>query len=242
MSPKKWHTCTGSASKPWRKRPHATFSASSGLMIMRNLLIGSVCYVVAMFAHAGAYEDILTAANNDDTATVVGLLQRGMDVNTADRTGTTLVMIAARNGNMQLLQTLLARRANVNRRNQHGDTALLMAAIKPAPDAAKALIENGAELNPDGWTPLHYAVFSGSTEVAAMLIAKGAKLDARAPNGQTALMLAVKQGKLELVQLLVNARADLRLTDSDGLTALGLAKKLDHSGMVTYLRRSGAVD
>lgn len=207
---------------------------------MRKLLIVIMLYVYSGMVQAGAYDDILIAANNDDTATVVGLLQRGMDVNTADRTGTTLLMIAARNANMSLLQALLARRANVNRRNQNGDTALLMAALKPAMEVAKVLIDNGADLNSGGWTPLHYAIFSDSKEMAGMLIARGAKPDLRAPNGQTPLMLAVKQGKLELVRLLVDAKADVNLADLDGLTAAGLAKKFDHSDIAAYLRKAGA--
>ncbi len=207
---------------------------------MRNFLVPCVLSVVCSIAHGGAYEDILTAASNDDTATVVSLLQRGMDVNTADRAGNTLLMIASRSGNIPLVKSLLASRANVYRRNQHGDTALLMAAIKPDVEAARLLIEHGAELNPSGWAPLHYAMFSGSRDMTAVLIAKGAKIDAPAPNGQTALMLAVKFGKLELVQLLVEAGAKKDLADPDGLTAIGLAKKQDHSDIVTYLRKAGA--
>ena len=104
------------------------------------------------------------------------------------------------------------------------------------------LIEHGAELNPSGWAPLHYAMFSGSRDMTAVLITKGAKIDAPAPNGQTALMLAVKFGKLELVQLLVEAGAKKDLADPDGLTAIGLAKKQDHSDIVTYLRKAGAFE
>jgi ankyrin repeat protein len=149
-------------------------------------------------------------------------------------------MIAARNDNVPLIKSLLASRANVNRRNRQGDTALLLAALKPAPEAAKLLIENGADLNPAGWTPLHYSMFSGSKEMAAILIAKGANVDALAPNGQTALILAVKLGKIELVQTLVEAKANKDLADPDGLTALGHAKKLDHSDTVKYLQKVGA--
>ena len=46
---------------------------------MRNLLISCFLTVCCSIAHAGAYEDILSAAGNDDTATVTSLLQRGMD-------------------------------------------------------------------------------------------------------------------------------------------------------------------
>ena len=48
---------------------------------MRNLLVSCVLSVFCSIAQGGAYEDILNAASNDDTASVVSLLQRGMDVN-----------------------------------------------------------------------------------------------------------------------------------------------------------------
>ena len=126
-------------------------------------------FMSAGISHGGAYEDILIAAGNGDTATVVNLVQRGMDVNTTDQSGMTLLMIATRNGNIALVKSLLANRANVNRRNQHGDSALLLAALKPDLEAVKLLLEHGADVNPPGWAPLQYAMFSGSKEIAAAL-------------------------------------------------------------------------
>lgn len=209
---------------------------------MRNYLIIMLLLASHGLAHAGAYEDILKAVSGNDTSAVVDLLQRGMDVNTADQAGTTLLMIAARNGNLPLVQMLLTNRASVNRRNQHGDTALMMAALGGKLEAVQALIGKSAEVNPAGWTPLHYSIFGGSEEVSKLLIASGAKLDSRAPNGQTSLMLAVKSGRRELVELLVDADADMDLEDYDGVTAIGLAKKLDHTEIVEYLRKVGAVE
>lgn len=209
---------------------------------MRNLLIALVFITFVGWAHAGAYDDILEAAGKNETAAVVDLLKRGMDVNTADRAGTTLLMIAARNGNLDLLQTLLNNRASVNRRNQFGDTALLLAALNARFDAAKLLMEKGAEVNPSGWTPLHYAVFGGNPEILGLLIARGAKLDARAPNGQTALMVAVKLGKLNLVKMLIDADADMDLADHESVSALQLAKKLGQKEIADYLRKVGAVE
>jgi ankyrin repeat protein len=117
-----------------------------------------------------------------------------------------------------------------------------VAALNSRIEAVQALLEKGAELNPTGWTPLHYAIFGGSKDVAALLIAMGAKLDSRAPNGQTALMLAVKGGKIELVQLLIDADADMDLADYDGVTALRLAQKLGREDIAEYLRTVGAVE
>lgn len=209
---------------------------------MRNTLIGLLFIVLAGWAHAGAYDDILDAAEKNETAAVIDLLKRGMDVNTADRAGTTLLMIAARNGNLDLLRTLLSNRASISRRNQFGDSALLLAALNARFDAARLLMEKGAEVNPSGWTPLHYAVFGGNPEILGLLIARGAKLDARAPNGQTALMIAVKVGKLDLVKMLIDADADMDLADYEGASALLLAKRLGQTEIADYLRKIGAVE
>jgi ankyrin repeat protein len=149
-------------------------------------------------------------------------------------------MISVRNGYLPLMEALLINRANVNRRNQFGDTALLLAALKARLEPVQRLIDHGAEMNPQGWTALHYAMFGGSKEVSALLIAKGAKLDARAPNGQTALMLAVKLGKLDLVQQLIDADADMDLADYEGASALRMAVILGHDEIAAYLRSEGA--
>ena len=66
-----------------------------------------VLVLVAGLAQAGAYDDILGAANRGDSTAVIDLLKRGMDVNTADQSGSTLLMIAARNGSQALLEALL---------------------------------------------------------------------------------------------------------------------------------------
>ena len=209
---------------------------------MYKLLIGLLFALVAGPLQAGAYDDIVTAAENGDNAVVIDLLQRGMDVNTTDRAGTTLLMMAARTGNLDLMKLLLTNRAGINRRNQYGDTALMLAAINSRLPAMELLLDGGAESETTGWNVLHYAVFSGNPEVLGALIARKVKLDSRAPNGQTALMLAAKQGKIELVKLLVDADADMDLTDYDGDSALRLALKAGNGEVASYLRSEGAVE
>lgn len=209
---------------------------------MRKLLI-RLCLVFSVgLAHGGAYEDILNAAEKSENATVVDLLRRGMDVNSADPSGNTLVMIAARNANLELLDFLLNNRAGVNRRNRFGDTAMLLAAVKGSLAAMRLLSEHGGELEPGGWSALHYAVFGQNQDLLAWVIAQKPKLDARAPNGQTALMLASKIGNLEFVRMLVDADADMDLADYDGATAVSLARKAGHLAVADYLHSVGAVE
>lgn len=209
---------------------------------MRNLLIGLLIALIASHASGGVYDDILDGAERGDSSAVAGLLQRGMDVNTSDREGNTLLMIAARTANLELMSFLVANRAAVNQRNRFGDTAVLLAAVKGSIAGVEFLHKNGAQLEPGGWTALHYSVFSESLELLEWLLKAGVKLDTRAPNGQTALMLAAKQGKLAQVRLLIDADADMDIQDFDGNSALTLAKAAGHLEVVSYLKSSGALE
>ena len=186
---------------------------------------------------AGAYEDILAAVRDDHNDVVANLIQRGMDVNTSDPSGTTLLMVAAGNGNIELVEFLLRSGANILIQNQYGDTAVAIAALRGKFAVVRRLVDAGAAIDGSGWTPLHYAAYSGHADIAQYLIDKHAPLDSRAPNGQTALMLAARNGHLEVVKLLASANADLQLSDSTGNTASDLALKAGNTDIADYLRR-----
>lgn len=191
-------------------------------------------------AGAGVYDDILHAANEGETDKVVDLLRRGMDVNTADQQGTTLLMIAARGNNQELVRFLLDNRANAQRRNRYGDTALMLAALQGHAEVVRLMLERKVEPNQSGWNALHYAAFENRAAIAALLIAAGAQVNALAPNGQSALMLAAKRGHLETVRILVGAKADLDLADSEEGTALAMATQANHLEVAQFLERAGA--
>jgi ankyrin repeat protein len=209
---------------------------------MRKLLLGLAFLLTVGLAHSGAYDEILDAAERSDSVAVIALLQRGMDVNTADPAGNSLLMIAARTGNLELLDFLLKNRAGVNRRNRFGDTAMLVAAVKGNLDTMRLLQKHGGLLEPGGWSALHYAVFGQNAELLDWIIAQKPSLDARAPNGQTALMLAAKLGNLVFVKKLIDSDADMDLADYEGATAISLAKKAGHAEVAGYLRSVGAVE
>jgi len=213
----------------------------SDIKFIRTLTL-ALGLVAAGAATAGSYDDILVAANGDDTAKVVDLLKRGMDVNTADAEGNTLTMIAARNGNLELLNFLLTNRANPQKRNRYGDNAIMLATFRGNMEGVRRLLDAGASPDNDGWTAMHYAAFGGHGDIATLLIDRGADLDAIAPNGQTPLMFAAGGGNLALVQILVEADADMDVEDYEGGTALMLALKNGHAAVVEYLRSEGAYE
>jgi ankyrin repeat protein len=208
---------------------------------IRAVLAG-VFLLMAAAADAGIYDDILAATERGDTPAVIDLLQRGMDVNTVDPAGNTLLMLAARNGNLSLTEFLLKNRANPLRRNRHGDTALMLAVYRGDAVIAEQLIAAGAEIGHSGWNPLHYAAFNGHVAAMQLLLKHKPDLDLRAPNGQTALMLAAANGHLDIVRLLIDADADIDLEDGEGRSALDFARKANHRKLVEFLLQAGAVE
>ena len=55
---------------------------------------------------AGSYEDALSSARLGDTDQLVGLLQRGIEVDTVDEQGNTLLILAAREGQLATVKAL----------------------------------------------------------------------------------------------------------------------------------------
>lgn len=189
---------------------------------LRRLLLRIAALFCTALAFAGVYEDLLLAADMGDTRGVIALLQRGLDVNTTDRDGNTLLMMAARNGNAELAAFLMKNRASLFKFNRNGDDALMLAAFKGDLEIVKALVAAGADLQHGGWGALHYAAFQGHAPVAGHLLQHGAPVNGT--NGQTALMLAANNGHAAVCDLLLAAGAETALVDPQGKTAADLAR------------------
>ena len=166
-------------------------------------------------------------------AQVRAWLEAGMDPNyVADRIGTGL-MVAAWHGNIPMLELLVAGGADVNRENALGERALMHAAWRGQVAAVQWLIGKGALVDsaPMRWGPLHYAVFAGQAEAAAVLLDHGADVNARSTNGSSVLMMAVYEGHEPLVKQLLARGADPRLKNDRGEGALEWAFKFKHLGI-----------
>lgn len=189
----------------------------------RNLFAAgalAACSLLSSAALAGAYDDALSAATSGDARALSSLLQRGIDPDTVDSNGNTLLILAARDGRTDAVQALLQYRAKINYRNAAGDSALMLAVLRGHEDTARFLIKAGAALNQEGWAPLHYAAFEGREALLDDLVAAGADVNAPAPNQATPLMLAARNGHIGFVRrLLVNPRTELNVLNDAGLSA-----------------------
>lgn len=206
---------------------------------LRHALLGLLLGILGTAgAQAGAYDDALRASELGGVDDMRQLLDRGIDIDTVDAQGNSLLMLATRGNNLPMLKMLLERRPRpkLNLINAVGDSALNLAAYAGYTQAAVLLLDAGAEpVNVRGWSPLHYAALEGKAEVVKLLIARGVPVDAPAPNGATALMLAARSGNVDSVKALLDARANPGF-QREGETALDWASKRGHSHAADLLR------
>jgi ankyrin repeat protein len=188
---------------------------------------------------AGAYEDMEEALIRSDANAVIDLINRGMEVNTVDRQGNTLLIQSIRRDMPELFDFLLQRRARVNMRNRNGETALSIAAFLGRANYVKRLVDAGAEINFFGWPPLVYAAYNGHTEIVEYLIGRGADVNGKAENGSSALFFASRFGHLETVKALLKHRADLTILNDKDETAVDWALKGKNSDIEDILRKAG---
>ncbi len=180
--------------------------------------------LMPLWGQAGSYEDFFKAVQSDDVRTVQGLLQRGFDPNTVNPDGVPALMMAVRGASLKVAELLAAHpRTKTEVRNGKDESVLMLAALKGYLLLVQKLVDNDADVNKTGWTPLHYAASGGHVQVIAHLLDHSAYIDAESPNGTTPLMMAAMYGSPEAVKHLIQAGADLRLKNQLGLTALDFA-------------------
>jgi len=190
-------------------------------------------------AFAGAYEDMEQAMIRRDASSVISLLGRGMDINTVDRSGDTLLLQAVRLDMPELIEYLVQRRARLNSRNRNGETALSIAAFSGKMPYVQRLVEAGAEVNFYGWPPLSYAAFNGHRDIVEYLLKRGAEIDAKTANGSTALFWAARNGHTEVVKLLLSNQADPSIANEHDETPVDAAMKGGSREIEGLLRSAG---
>lgn len=182
-------------------------------------------------------DDALKAVQLDNASALSAQLKRGLDVNYADSTGYSLLMLAARTGSKNSVGVLLANGAKVYQRNMYGDDALLLATFAGREDIVDMLLAKGAiaEANRDGWTPLHYAAFIGNLSLIERFTKLGIGINAATANGLTPLILAAMNGHEEAVRLLLRKGA-ANLRDSNGKDAIDHALSKGNTNIADLIR------
>ncbi len=109
--------------------------------------------------------------------------------------------------------------------------------------AALDMIRAGADVNevqPDGTSPIHWAVYRADYEILEALIAKKAKANVTNELGSTPLAEAIKLDDSRIVKMLLDAGSGPEGANEDGQTALMLAIKDGDLSIVQMLVNAGA--
>jgi len=96
----------------------------------------------------------------------------------------------------------------------------------------KAFIQEGIDVNTKvhGCTPLHCAARYGHKEVAELLIAKGADINAKDTRGRTPIDLAINKGRKAIAKLLASKSGDVSLHAAAYVGDLQRVEKLINGG------------
>jgi ankyrin repeat protein/beta-lactamase regulating signal transducer with metallopeptidase domain len=183
---------------------------------------------------------IYLTAYQGDLQKMKSLVVNGVSQNTRDETGFTPLHAAAAGGHKDIVEYLISQGADVNAEAAPGWTALSYAAAgnrmevvellhskgigagkgasellpviasRGYADAAKILIELGADANIDNGRPLCEATEAGHKQIVEILISKGADVN---KGDWVPLKITAKTGRTDIAKCLIAAGADIDAGD-----------------------------
>jgi ankyrin repeat protein len=187
------------------------------------------------------------AASFNQTEIVELLLAYHADPNARlniNRNPATPLQNAASVGNLRIIRILIAAGASVNTKGAAGRTALHSAGTQVG--IMHLLIEKGADVNArdeEGVAPLDNAVWEGSLDAVAILLAHGARLNEIEPQtGATPINEAAYRGNASVIQYLLQFKPDLGIPDKRGNTPLENAIRMGKEDSALLLLEAEATE
>ena len=213
-------------------RAGANVSAANreGVVPMQLAAINGSAAMIARLIKAGAnpnaslskFNDtaLMFAARTGKPDAIKALLDNGAQVNTVETWGgTTPLMWAVSERHIDAVKLLLTAKADVNARSYFVPSAhgRGFEGATPEPPNPKQKVDELA----GGWmTALMFAAREGDLEIARILTAAGADLNAIAGDGKDALGLAIFNGQYELASFLLDNHVNVNQADAQRFTPL----------------------
>lgn len=189
-------------------------------------------------------DKIIEAVKNNQLDVVEVELKNGVNVNTRNQNGESLLLLATRANNFEMAKLLVAHKADVNLQDDRLDSPFLYAGASGYLELVKLFLANGARFdvfNRYNGTALIPACERGHLEVVKLLaFTKGYPIDHVNRLGWTALMEAVVLGDgseifSKVVQVLVEAECNVNIADKEGITPLQHARMKGFKKIVKIL-------
>lgn len=174
------------------------------------------------------------------------LMNKGIDLESKDRSGRTAVHVAVYASQNDALEALAKAGADLNALEYQAYDIVTIAAVADDLELLDLAISLGASASnitsPYDGTALIAAAHLGHHEIVKSLIRAGAPLDHINNLGWTALIEAVILGDggpdhIETVRALVEAGADKSIPDRDGITPLQHAVRANYTEIADILRQ-----
>jgi len=189
-------------------------------------------------------EDLISLVKNNQLEAVKSALENGADVNTQNKLGQSLLLIATMNQQIEMVKLLVSHKADVNLQAENLDSAFLYAGANGQTQLVQLFLENDARFdifNRYNGTALIPACERGHVETVKVLAqTKGFPINHINRLGWTALIEAVILGNgskkyQQIVQILKDNGADLNISDKDGIIPLQHAISLGFKEIIKIL-------
>ena len=168
----------------------------------------------------------------------------GADVNSLNKEGTPILVVAAELTKDDIVQCMLDNGAYPNVQNKYGWTAVNYLADDGKKETLQKALDKGADINiPNkyGRIPLMYASKKHRQDIVAMFLDYDTDgINMQDNEGNTSLMHAVVGGDKKIVGMLLSKNADIHLKNKENEDALMIAVKLGKSEIAELLLQNGA--
>jgi ankyrin repeat protein len=212
------------------------FAAYSGKIDVAELLLANHADIEARTS--AGWTPLLAATQLGHKDTVELLLAKGADINAKANDGQTpldaAAFAAAFQGNKDVVELLLANKPKRNIQDAVllGDVEEFKALLRKNPDLILIRSHNLSTL-------LHFATFADHKDVAELLLADKADVNAKDKYGDTPLHSASTHGYKDVAELLLVKGADVNSKDIFGQTPLQAAVVNGHQEVAELLREQG---
>lgn len=184
--------------------------------------------------------------DSGDTAALQKLIDAGLDVNSRDADGNTILFyMLTHYSSLDMAKTLINAGADVNLPSANGLTPLLVATalaseLQLSQQPVTAENNLNAEIQQANFNEQQKFLLKRSQELLQLLIANGADVNQETPRGTPLMSAATSDLNAPLVKTLLKADANVNQQDRFGRTALFYAAAFGCDTISTMLLKAGA--